>query len=229
MNNQEGVAGEDDDPPLDEQDEPSSWRKELADFKTIGSAIKTGLQNERIAAGRTKESLRHKWGIVKSWHTTKGPDLFREIYARTVATLLAGLIAYSIAVWTTGAPKEPLRFLGLAGAILGFLTVVWMIVHGMADVLKSGVSSYIDVIAQTPHVIRRTLTAVLFFVIGTLCIAWFRDVSFWDQLIQLGPPVAVVVVVTIFLYLGAVAKKIEHAAVKHLADRDDEQLTFNFD
>lgn len=65
----------------------------------------------------------------RGWHHE--PSLWREIYARTVSTLLAGFIAYLFGAWAGVLPWKPLT---LALLILGLIT----------QVVANGVLAYSD-------------------------------------------------------------------------------------
>ncbi len=73
----------------------------------------------------TEPKKRSWFQTYKGWHTDDD-KLWREIYARTVATLLAAFIAYLIAIVAVGADPAPLRLILLV-ATVGFLAVAeWM-------------------------------------------------------------------------------------------------------
>lgn len=68
---------------------------------------------------------RSRSAVFAGWH---GPDLYREVYTKTLSTLFAAFIAYVIAIISGAVPFRPLVSVGAAGLLLvigAFAALLW--------------------------------------------------------------------------------------------------------
>jgi hypothetical protein len=72
------------------------------------------------------EKPRDHWDEFKSWHS--GPALYREIYARTAATLLAAAVIYLIAAISGLVSVQPLAVVGVPLLVVGLGCLVFSVV-----------------------------------------------------------------------------------------------------
>ena len=82
----------------------------------------------------TEPKKRSWFATYKGWHTDDD-KLWREIYARTVATLLAAFIAYLLAIVALGADPAPLRLILLVAAVAAFLSSIWLLFRTLGAVV----------------------------------------------------------------------------------------------
>ncbi|WP_457202987.1 hypothetical protein [Nocardioides sp. HB32] len=73
----------------------------------------------------TEQGPRDHWDTFKSWHGQE--SLYREIYARTVATLAAALVIYLVAAMAGLVDREPATLVAAVALIPGVLMLIFSV------------------------------------------------------------------------------------------------------